>query len=582
MNFKHEIVPLLACLAAAALLTAGCLSRFAVPAPQPARIQVLVTATPPPPAAATLTPTPVPTALPTPTPTATAVPPLNPPDAEGTRGGRDFGVYRSRYDKLHAGEDWGFSRGGSSFGESVFAIGHGQVTYADPLGWGADQGVVIVRHIFQDGSTFLSFYGHLDPPSITLQPGTCVSRGEPVGAIGRPRTPPHLHFEIRSHLPISPGPGYWSTDPEEAGWLPPSQTIWNQRNAASPGVRWSLPAATDTYLGQLGDGTVVATAGNQLLGVNLEDGTQAWVFGLRSRSDGAALAADGQTIYIANQFGTLGAYRVIPSRERLNDVPPLEAIWTLELGYAGPPRLFPLPGGGLAVLSRGELFGVSPEGILQWLEADAGTLVGWLPRPDRVLLSTVEGRGLLWSLTQEEASHIPVDPVGQPWLAENQAWWLAGDGLYTLDLQRGQTEQVYPLGRSVGEGDVLPLGGGGLLIAHADLYDRRLLLFDTHGSLTWERSLGALPAGSARLVLFQERPYLLIETVDSNMGRAYLYEVDLEGDSLFLVFLGGTRSPDPGGSWMAVVGEYLLVQIGGGDLLWIDPVAAGERQRTTP
>ncbi|MCA9920834.1 MAG: M23 family metallopeptidase, partial [Anaerolineales bacterium] len=219
--------------------------------------------------------TPTPTASPTPTftPTATAVPiiisgnpraaqlkapepdgrfpcgvvdtfdfPIDPPDAAGVRrGGVDFGVYRNRYAKYHAGEDWGGPAGSRNLGTPVYSIGHGLVTYAEPVGWGRDQGVVIVQHTLTDGRRLLSFYGHLDPDSVVLNAGECVVRGDQVGNIGQPRTTPHLHFEIRTQAPYETLTGYWPVDPTLAGWLPPSQTIWQQRIAASPGVEWIRP-----------------------------------------------------------------------------------------------------------------------------------------------------------------------------------------------------------------------------------------------------------------------------------------------------------------------------------------------------
>ncbi|HSG18603.1 MAG TPA: M23 family metallopeptidase, partial [Anaerolineae bacterium] len=142
----------------------------------------------------TPTPTPTLTSTPTPTPTPIAQPisasgnpravslqestsqdgplcglvdlfdfPLNPPEGDGVaRGGGDFGMYRGRYEKYHAGEDWWMSPWRASFGSPVYSIGHGRVTYAAPNGWGRDQGVVIVRHTFADGRQVLSFYGHLE------------------------------------------------------------------------------------------------------------------------------------------------------------------------------------------------------------------------------------------------------------------------------------------------------------------------------------------------------------------------------------------------------------------------------------
>jgi murein DD-endopeptidase MepM/ murein hydrolase activator NlpD len=94
--------------------------------------------------------------------------PLDPPNGADASGGSDFGVFRSRYGKFHSGEDWWGVRGRQSFGEPVYAIGHGLVTYAEPEGWNRDKGVIIVRHIFDDGREVLSFYGHLDPPSVLL------------------------------------------------------------------------------------------------------------------------------------------------------------------------------------------------------------------------------------------------------------------------------------------------------------------------------------------------------------------------------------------------------------------------------
>ena len=152
-------------------------------------------------ATSTPTPTPTPTSTPTATPTPTAIPvvvsddlrearlsapvpqggalcgvvdlldfPMDPP--HGLRvvfGGRDFGVYRSNYGGRHTGEDWW--NGSASFGTPVHSIGHGTVTFAEPWGWGADKGVVIVRHVFSDGRAILSFYGHLDPPQRRVERG---------------------------------------------------------------------------------------------------------------------------------------------------------------------------------------------------------------------------------------------------------------------------------------------------------------------------------------------------------------------------------------------------------------------------
>ena len=217
--------------------------------------------TPPPTPTATVTATAVPTSTlkptatetPIPTPTPTTVPmhvtgnpravalqapvaqegapcglvdlfdfPLDAPHGRDARGGgSDFGIWRDRFDGYHAGEDWWIGGGRGSLGKSVYSIGHGEVTYAEPLGWNRDKGVIIIRHTFPGGRSLLSFYGHLDEDSLKVEAGDCVRRGEMIGKIGRPTTSPHLHFEIRTYMPFAPGRGYMPDDPTLAGWVPP-------------------------------------------------------------------------------------------------------------------------------------------------------------------------------------------------------------------------------------------------------------------------------------------------------------------------------------------------------------------------
>ena len=258
---EHRYILVIALLSILAL-AAGCgntelHATSSSPAPSQTQTQIPPTENISPTTTPTITPTPTPTAVPlsitllrSQQSTPASEPgarcgvvdtldfPLDPPDAKNVRfGGQDFGAFRDTYYGYHAGEDW-WGTGGdvSSFGAPVHSIGHGVVTYAEPNGWGRDKGVIIIRHTFPDGSRILSFYGHLHPPSVTLRLGDCVVRGDQIGQIGQPRSSPHLHFEIREHMPSSTGRGYWSSDPAKAGWKPPSQFIWTYRMGTSPGV----------------------------------------------------------------------------------------------------------------------------------------------------------------------------------------------------------------------------------------------------------------------------------------------------------------------------------------------------------
>ncbi len=185
--------------------------------------------------------------------------PLAAPEGDGADARWSFGRYSERYSGIHAGEDWVYDTRRQP-GQPRYSIAHGTVLFAQPLGWGVDQGTIIVRHIFTDGKTILSFYGHLEPDSVVLNPGDCVTRGEQIGRIGKPRGRPHLHFEIRTIYPDRPGPGYWSVDPTLAGWKPPTEYIWDQRLSTSPGVQWtrSFTPSNSILAGLLISNTVAA------------------------------------------------------------------------------------------------------------------------------------------------------------------------------------------------------------------------------------------------------------------------------------------------------------------------------------
>ena len=282
------------------------LAACAAPTPQPPApvLNPTVTLSP------TIPPTPTATAtpLPTLTPTPTAIPitigdnlrdqreatpvaqrgapcgvvdffdfPLAAPEGLGAAARWPFGRYSERYSGIHAGEDWVYDFG-SSLGKPVYAIGHGQVLYAAPLGWGVDKGTLIIRHTFADGRTIMSFYGHLDPPSVVLNAGDCVARGQQIAAIGQPRGRPHLHFEIRNIFPDRPGPGYWSVDPTLAGWEPPSEYIWDERMNMAPGVKWTR-VFTDSdalSLGQLCHNLVAVYQLDRLAALDADTGKQVW------------------------------------------------------------------------------------------------------------------------------------------------------------------------------------------------------------------------------------------------------------------------------------------------------------------
>ena len=507
--------------------------------------------------------------------------PLKPPDGEGASGGGDFGIYRRRYGKYHTGEDWGF--GSSNFGSPVYSIGHGQVTYAQPLGWGADKGVVIVEQILRDGSSLLSFYGHLDPPSVVLRAGDCVTRGEQVGAIGRPRTRPHLHFEIRTNMPNTPGPGYWPVDPTQAGWLPPSATISNYRISTSPGVQWmrSNDSWSSYGLGVLENRVFAAIEDQQLIGVNLETGELRWSYLITETLHSALLEINQTMVYLAASPRMLQAFSV-PALEAAGAFAGSEALpepdWQLNLERPSSSTMLPLPGGGVVAATRDQLLAVSESGEILWKHEPIGSVVGWTQVNEALIITSTDEHSPLWSVDETGAIAWDALVSGKPAALGDQVFLYSEEGVYRLDADARSTELIYALPDGILKwGDVMLTDEKDLLVVHADPDDRRMLVFDPDGVLRWERSLGDLPYGLVQLLEVNGQAYLMVQQVTSSTNGVKLYAIDTDRAELTLIFKGGTRTPvsNPEVTWAHTVNEETIVfNIGGGGLVAIKPQLA--------
>ncbi len=359
--------------------------------------------------------------------------PLAPPIGEGHGVRWPYGRSSRRYGgKIHAGEDWGSQRWRNNLGLPVYSIGHGEVILAQPLGWGRDQGVFIVRHTFEDGSRVLSFYGHLDPPSITLRPGVCVARGDQVGNIGDPRSSPHLHFEIRDHLPGEPGPGYWSTDPSNSGWHAPTEFIRSVRIDTSPGVVWTQSITSPLALapGFAADGTFVSIeVGPAIVGRAAGDGALAWRSKLPLPANDAVLDIDGRSLYVADRLGIVTAY-ALPISEDVGSVDEVETsgsgdadagtsaaaiaaaeavaraqpvvTWTSDIGRGQAAILAPLPAGGVLVHGVDQLVGLDRSGSQLWAREQVGPPSGW----------ALAGAQLVLAGAQLALGSLPADASG--------------------------------------------------------------------------------------------------------------------------------------------------------------------------
>lgn len=449
--------------------------------------------------------------------------PMGPPDGDGYHVRWPYGRASRRYGgQQHAGEDW-LSRRGPTLGHPVHAIGHGQVTYAQPLGWGTDQGVVIVRHVAPGGDSFLSFYGHMEPTSITLTVGACVVRGQRIAAVGKPRTSPHLHFEIRTHLPTTPGPGYWPSDPASQGWRPPSAFIVGERLRTAPGVLWTaeLTGTHPVAAGPLPDDTLVLLQHERrLTGLGMADGAVRWTEALTEPARAAAADAAGDLLYLALRGGGIRALALSP------DGP--ATWWTAEpaAGLGASPLLVPLPGGGVAVHDGARLIGLGRDGARAWEAADVPEVAGWAldgrrlvvaPRAERARGGGVRPRGAAGaSGTRREIGGIELAVLplpGRPLPAGDGVLVYGPGGVWRAAGAGGRAELRYALDEGlIDDGSIVGAPDGGAIVAHRDPRSMRLISLDASGLFRWDRALPVTARRMPRVVAAGGRVLVAVST----------------------------------------------------------------------
>lgn len=553
------------------ILAAGWLfAACAAPAPEEPLLPLTMTPTPPP----APTPTPIPTALPLTivdnvraTRLTTPVPkpgapcgvvdmldfPVGAPDGTNYSARWIFDRYSDRYSGIHTGEDWIYL-GGSSLGKSVYAIGHGVVTYAEPLGWGIDRGVVIIRHTFSDGRTILSMYGHLDPPSVVLNVGDCVQRGQQVGAIGKPSGQPHLHFEIRHQLPNTPGPGYWSVDPTLAGWEPPSVYIWHDRISTAPGVNWLRAfTATDSIGVGVLSNTLITYANDQLLAVNADDGQLKWSQPLTGLYQ-TAFDVSGIALYASALSGDVHSF---------DDAGTLN--WQINFDEFDRSGLMPLPGGGVIVHVNQQLIGLSPAGDRLWQIDQLAAPFDWLLQGDRLLFSISGDRSATYSIDRSGRLIKLAEIGGRLAFLHARLFIYATNGVYRLSATPPLVDLVLPLDQDVfNTGRMITTEDGTLLITHHSLSDRRIIALNSDGSLRWNRSVLDLGSGLPYLITVDQQVYAI--TLDGDVLR-----IDPQTGAAWRLFDGGSNLSLPGEAWGTSANGRLVFDFRGGTLVGFDP-----------
>ncbi len=146
--------------------------------------------------------------------------PVGKPNAKGYYNAQKF------TENNHLGEDWnGINGGNTDFGQPIYAIANGYVSFAENIegGWG---NVIRIVHYINENKQVESLYAHCN--KINVKKGTYVNKGDKIGTIGNNNGQylAHLHLELRNQIGLPIGGGYSS---DTNGYLNPTEYIKNNR-----------------------------------------------------------------------------------------------------------------------------------------------------------------------------------------------------------------------------------------------------------------------------------------------------------------------------------------------------------------
>ena len=319
----------------------------------------------------------------------------------------------------------------------------------------------------------------------------------------------------------------------------------------------------------LKEDTFVAIDGLRLIGIDVSGEGLRWSQPISYTSPAVMIDANGSTLYAANRVGEVEAFR-LPDVQDVNPSeggePSLVSIWKIERETRGTPTLMPLPDGGVAVAVLGQMFGLSPQGRLLWEQDTISRPFDWVLMGER-LIFTLEGRdGPVWSIDRSGPMEWKAPISGRPVIAGNRIFVYATDGIYRLDSETLSAERLVALPRGAPRsGDIVALPDGGLLVAHQDIYDRRLIALNDDGTLRWERSNSDILQGRQRLLMLAGHPFLVSENnTTSSSDEIAVFAIDVNSAELARIFTGGSRDSIPGSASAFVVGDdRILINIGG-------------------
>jgi len=349
----------------------------------------------------------------------------------------------------------------------------------------------------------------------------------------------------------------------------PSQFVWEQRMLAHPGVAWIRPSTAGAQaVGSKGD-TFVLLDDQQLVGLDSDTGLVRWRL---PQTDGAfrsaALDAQNEIVYGIDNGGSLHAFQLAadagatPTR-----------LWQTELYALGAPTLLPLPQGGVLAWIRQTVMAVTVEGFVEWRAETPGRLLN-ASNDGRSLILATDNDATPWWTADSDGLHTLNGPAaGKASSRAGQTWLYTEAGLYQWQKNGEETavlQQPLPAG-NVAQGAILALSDGGVLLAHVDAADRRLIAYTAEGGMRWERSYRGQITGRVQLLAWKGYFYLL-EWGNGRAGNSVtLYAVNMTNGTLRKIFAGGTRQSSSLNTWSYADDQAVYIHIGGSSLIALDP-----------
>jgi hypothetical protein len=328
---------------------------------------------------------------------------------------------------------------------------------------------------------------------------------------------------------------------------------------------------------------VIAT-NQELIGIDLADGTTKWMHSFDRPMSDFALDQSGDILYLVDRKGLLEACQPTNSDVSVDYPYQLESLWSIELERSTSNSLIPLPNGGVAISSGGKLVAFSDMGELTWYEGTFPPIQSWDLMDEILYLTTTGDNPGLWVVRPLTRPELLAQTGGLIAPSDDLIWIYNDLGISIFDINSRQLNPIHTLPTAfpaLGAMEVLP--SGELLLLHTDIYDRRLMVFNTSGSLEWERSFSSFLTGQPILLEVGGQPLLIAQDTSSQTSEVVVFSLDSAEQSLLRILEAGTRNLYSRATWgVSIDGGKLLLNIGGSHLLLLDPSIAVDEVSNSP